>query len=85
VIWPEHWSEPEPAKFRSKGVGAIKRKWPAPEPESELRSFENLVPEQGPEPLKFSRLYQPWFLQLLSLLGILDKQQFNWQGIKESI
>jgi len=53
----------EPAKFRSKGsgVGAIKGKWPPPEPESELRSFENLDLEQEPEPLKFSRLYQPWF------------------------
>jgi len=47
-----------PAKFRSKGagVGAIKGKWPAPE--SELRNFENLA--QEPEPLKFSRLHQPW-------------------------
>jgi len=34
-------------------------KWPAPKPESELRSFENLAPE----PLKFSRLHQPWCKQ----------------------
>jgi len=49
----------EPAKFRSIGteVSAIKRKWPAPEPE--LRSFENLVPEPEPEHLKFSQLHQP--------------------------
>jgi len=49
------------AKFRSKGagVGAVKGKWPAPD--SELRSFENLAPEeQAQEPLKFSRLHQPW-------------------------
>jgi len=54
-------AEPQPAKFRTKwsGVGAIKGKWPAPE--SELRSFENLAPEQEPEPLKFNRLHQPWF------------------------
>jgi len=54
-------AEPEPAKFRLKGagVGAIKGKWPAPEPKSELRSFENLTPEQEPELLKFSRLHQP--------------------------
>jgi len=54
-------AEPEPAKFRSKeaGIGAIKGKWP--DPESELRSFEILAPEQEPEPLKFSRLHQPWF------------------------
>jgi len=53
--------EPESTKFRSKGaeVGAMKGKWPAPDPESELRSFENLAPEQKPEPLKFSRLNQP--------------------------
>jgi len=40
--------KPEPAKFRPKGsgVGAIKEKWPAPEPELELRSFENLAPEK---------------------------------------
>jgi len=51
----------EPAKFRSKGagVGVIKGKWPAPD--SKLRSFENLDPEQDPEPLKFSRLHHPWF------------------------
>jgi len=49
--------EPKPAKFRSKGVRVIKRKWPAPE--SELRSFENLAPEQEPEPLKFIRPHQP--------------------------
>jgi len=54
--------EAEPVKFRSKGagIGTIKGKWPAPEPESKLRSFENLGPEQEPEPLKFSRLHQPW-------------------------
>jgi len=53
-------AEPEPAKFRSKqaGVGAIKGKWPAQEPELELRSFENLAPEQESEPLKFSQLHQ---------------------------
>jgi len=53
-------AEPDPAKSRSKGagVGAIKEKWPAP---AELRSFENLAPEQEPEPLQFSRLHQPWF------------------------
>jgi len=34
----------------------MKRKWPAPELESELKRFENLAPE----PLKFSRLHQPW-------------------------
>jgi len=50
----------EPAKFRLKGsgvggLGAIKGKWPAPEPESELKSYENLAPEQ--EPLIFSRLH----------------------------
>jgi len=55
--------EPEPAKFRSKGavVGAIKGKWPAPE--SELRSFKNLAPEQEPEALKFSRIHQPCYNQ----------------------
>jgi len=41
------------------GVGAVDGKWPALEPESELKSFENLAPEQEPEPLKFSRLHQP--------------------------
>jgi len=39
--------------------GATNRKWPVPEPELELRSFENLAPEQEPEPLKFSRFHQP--------------------------
>jgi len=34
----------------------MKGKWPAPEPESELRSHENHA--QEPEPLKFSRLQQ---------------------------
>jgi len=55
--WSGARAEQEPAKFRSKGAGvvAIKGKWPAPEPESELRSFENLAPEQEPEPLKFSQ------------------------------
>jgi len=50
-------TELEPAKFRSKGagVGAIKGKRPAPEPE--LISFVNLASEQ--EPLKFSRIHQP--------------------------
>jgi len=38
----------------------MKGKWSAPEPESELRSFENLSPEQEPEQLKFSRRHQPW-------------------------
>jgi len=54
-------AEQEPAKFRSKaaGVGAINGKWPAPEPESELSSFENLAPEQDPEPLKYNRFHQP--------------------------
>jgi len=49
----------DPAKFKSKGagIGAIKGKWP--DPESELRSFENLVPEQEQEPLKFSQFHQP--------------------------
>jgi len=44
------WTEPEPAKFRSKGagVGAIEGNWSAPEPESELRSFENFAPDQKP-------------------------------------
>jgi len=54
--------EPDPAKFRLKGAGvgaAIQGKWPAPELESELRNFENLAPEQEPEPLKFSLLHQP--------------------------
>jgi len=51
-----------PTNFRSKGagVGAIKGKWPAPDPKLELRSFENLALEQKPKPLKFSRLHQPW-------------------------
>jgi len=48
-----------PAKFRSKGVGAIEGKWPAADPESELRSFENLALEQEPEPLKFSGSTSP--------------------------
>jgi len=46
-------------RFKGAGVGAIKGKWAAPEPESELRSFENLAPEQESEPLTFSRLHQP--------------------------
>jgi len=58
-------AEPEAAQFRPKraGVGVIKGKWPAPEPESELGNFENLAPET--EPLKFSRLYQPWSRPIL--------------------
>jgi len=40
------------------GVGVIKGKWPASKPESGLRSFEHLAPEQEPEPLKFNRLQQ---------------------------
>jgi len=55
--------EPEPAKFRSKGVGAIKGKWPASE--LKLRSFKNLAPEQEPEPIKFSQLHQPCFIASL--------------------
>jgi len=35
----------------------MKGKWPAPEPE--LRSFENLAPEQEPEPLKFTGSTSP--------------------------
>jgi len=37
-------AEPVPAKFKSKGAGvrSIKGKWPAPDLESELRSFETL-------------------------------------------
>jgi len=54
--------EPEPARFQVKwaGVGAIKGKWPAPEPESELKCFESFAPEQRQEPFKFSRLHQLW-------------------------
>jgi len=50
----------KPAKFRSKGagVGVIKGKWPAPESESELRSFENLALEQEPKPEKCSRFHK---------------------------
>jgi len=59
LVWSGAGAEPEPEKFRSKGVGAMKGKWPAPEPESELRSFENLAPEQEQEPLKFSWLHHP--------------------------
>jgi len=57
--WIGAATEPESSKFSIKGagVGAIKGKWP--DPESELRSFENPAPEQEPEPLKFSRLHQP--------------------------
>jgi len=72
----------EPAKFRSKGagVGVIKGKWPPPEPESELRSFENLPPEQ--EPLKFSRLHQTWltyfsdiiYADIVTGYGLREKQ-----------
>jgi len=66
ILQAKKLAEPEPAKakFRSKGaeVGVIKGKWPAPKPESELRSFKNLA--QEPEPLKFSRLHQPRYHQV---------------------
>jgi len=44
---------------------------------TELRNFENLAPEQEPEPLKFSRLHQPWisaFSMLTKLKIFLDSQ-----------
>jgi len=53
--------EPEPAKFKSKGAGVGATKGKCPAPESELRIFEILAPKQEPEPLKFSRLNQPFF------------------------
>jgi len=59
IVWLIANFRSEPSQFRSQGagVGARKRKWPAPE--SELRSFENLALE----PLNFIWLHQPWFSQ----------------------
>jgi len=40
----------------------------------ELKSFENLAPQQKPELLKFSRLHQPWLKMLIFKLKKCKKR-----------